>query len=142
MESTAALVSSKAPAPRDNRRVLTITYWSLLGLFSVAMLMDGLAGIMREQTGQDVMRHLGYPIYVMVIIGVAKLAGVLALWQPRFRTLTEWAYAGFTINFAGAFASWAFVDPNVSAFVPPLVMLAVLFTLYVVQKRFRQGKTA
>ncbi len=125
---------------RGTHRTLKITYWSLLGLFSLAMLMDGIAGVMREQTGQEVMRHLGYPIYAMIILGTAKIVGVVALLQSRFRTINEWAYAGFTINFIGAAASWALAGDSTGAVVPPLVMLAVLFLLYFVRNRFDRVK--
>lgn len=121
---------------RGNHRTHRITYWSLLSLFSLAMLMDGIAGIMREQTGQEVMRHLGYPIYAMIIFGTAKILGVVALLQSRLRTINEWAYAGFTINFIGAAASWALAGDGNGAIVPPLVMLAVLFLLYFLRNRF------
>ncbi len=142
METLVNTTARPAGTPRANRRALTITYWLLLGLFSLAMLMDGIAGVAREQTGQDVMRHLGYPIYGMVIFGIAKILGVVALLQPRFQTIKEWAYAGFTINFIGAFASRAFVGDETSLLIPPLVMLAVLFTLYFVWKRFERLKAA
>ena len=136
MEAIANPNVAPANALRDNHRTLRITYWSLLGLFSLSMLMDGIAGVMREQTGQEVMRHLGYPLYAMVIFGTAKILGVVALLQLRFRTINEWAYAGFTINFIGAAASWALAGNGIGALVPPFMMLAVLFLLYVVRNRF------
>lgn len=101
--------------------------------------MDGVAGVLREQNGQEAMRLLGYPIYVLVIVGTAKLLGVITLWQTRYRLLREWAYAGFTINFVGAFASWLAVEPSLGTLVPPVVMLIVLFTIYTLEKRGRQA---
>ena len=139
-----AIVSSNvtpATAFRGTHRTLKITYWSVLSLFSLLMFMDGVAGIMREQTGQEVMRHLGYPIYMMTILGTAKLLGVVALLQSRFKTITEWAYAGFAINFIGAAASWALAGGGIGAVVPPLVMLSVLFLLYFLRNRFDRVKT-
>ena len=142
MEAIANPSFTPANALRGNHRTLRITYWSLLILFSLAMFMDGIAGVVREQTGQEVMRHLGYPIYAMVILGTAKIVGVAALLQPRFKTINEWAYAGFTINFIGATASWAFAGGGIGALVPPLVMLAVLFLLYFVRNRFDRVRMA
>lgn len=142
MEAIANPNFASTNALRGNHRTLKITYWSLLGLFSLSMLMDGIAGVTQEQTGQEVMRQLGYPIYAMIILGTAKILGVAALLQPRFRTIKEWAYAGFAINFIGAAASWAFAGDGIGALVPPLVMLAVLFLLYVVRNRFDRVKMA
>lgn len=133
MEAITQPVSN--PTPSRPGRLRRMTYWALFIVFSLAMVMDGIAGVLREETGQEVMRQLGYPVYVLVIVGTAKLLGVAALWQPRSRTLTEWAYAGFTINFVGAFASWAFVDPQPGTLAPPVLMLVVLFTIYGLSKR-------
>ena len=99
------------------------------------MVVDGAAGVAREQTGQDVMKHLGYPIYFMVITGFAKMLGAIAILQNRFQTIKEWAFAGFTINFIGAFASRAFVGDAIGLLIPPLVMLGVMFISYFLWKR-------
>ena len=125
-----------------NQKTVRILYWSLTVLFALAMFMDGIAGVMLEKTGQEIMRHLGYPIYAMIIFGIAKILGVIALLQTKFKTIKEWAFAGFTINFIGAFASRAFVHDEVSLLVPPVVMLAVLFSLYALWKRYERLKTA
>ncbi|WP_460981685.1 DoxX family protein [Spirosoma fluminis] len=138
MNATPAATQSVAPKSKS----LRIAYWALTGLFALAMLMDGIAGVMQEKTGQDVMRHLGYPMYVLIIFGTAKILGVLALVQPNFNTLKEWAYAGFAINFIGAFASRAFVGDDIGLFLPPLVMLGVMFLTYYVWKRFEREKVA
>jgi hypothetical protein len=50
-------------------------------------------------------RLLGYPLYMMKILGVAKILGALAILADRSRRLTEWAYAGFASLFLGATAS-------------------------------------
>jgi hypothetical protein len=39
--------------------------------------------------------HLGYPIYLLTILGIWKLLGVAGLLIPKFPLLKEWAYAGF-----------------------------------------------
>ena len=39
--------------------------------------------------------HLGYPIYLLTILGVWKILGVVAVLIPKFPLLKEWAYAGF-----------------------------------------------
>lgn len=116
-------------------RLNTILYWSFTLLFCLLMLADGLAGVLRVQGGQDALRHLGYPLYALLIFGTAKLLGALALAQPWFRTLKEWAFAGFTINFIGAAASTALAGDGPGAVAPALVMLAVLLGLYYWWKR-------
>ncbi len=117
-------------------RTNTIIYWVLISLFTIAMTMDGLAGLLREQTDLQVMHQLGYPVYLLTIVGASKLLGIVALLQPWYQAAKEWAYAGFAINFVGAMASWAFVSTDYTTVVPPLIMLAYLAALYIVQKRY------
>lgn len=79
--------------------------------------------------------HLGYPAYLLKILGTAKLLGAVAILQGRFRTLKEWAYAGYTVNLLGASASRAlYGDPFVKVMVP-IIILAV------VRVSYRQWKT-
>jgi hypothetical protein len=122
-------------------KTIKTIYWVLTVLFVLAMLMDGGAGIAKEKTGQEVMKHLGYPIYIMVITGIAKIFGAIAILQNRYKTIKEWAFAGFTINFIGAFASRAFVGDEIGLLIPPLVMLGVMFLLYYFWKQPETIKT-
>jgi hypothetical protein len=48
--------------------------------------------------------ELGLPWFIGVILGGAKVLGVLTLTTRRFPTLREWAYAGFTFELLGAAA--------------------------------------
>jgi hypothetical protein len=123
-------------------KTIKIIYWVLTVIFVLFMVMDGGAGIAREKTGQEVMRHLGYPIYIMVITGVFKVLGAIAIAQNSLKTIKEWAFAGFFINFAGAFASRAFVGDGIGLLMFPLVILVVMFILYYFWKRYETIKTA
>jgi hypothetical protein len=116
-------------------------YWVLTILFALAMLADGMGGVTQQQAGKDVMVHLGYPMYVLIIFGVAKLLGAVAILQTKFRAIKEWAYAGFAFNFIGAFASRAFVGDGGFLLILPLIILAFLFVVYYFWKRFEQVKT-
>ena len=49
-------------------------YWIFTILFAMFMLMDGIGGITRQQAGQDVLKHLGYPMYALTIFGFAKVS--------------------------------------------------------------------
>ena len=44
-------------------------------------------------------------MYFLVILGVWKLLGAVALVIPRYPRLKEWAYAGVVFNLTGALAS-------------------------------------
>ena len=45
---------------------------------------------------------LGYPLYIIPFIGVAKLFGAIALLIPGFPRIKEWAYAGLIFDLVGA----------------------------------------
>lgn len=72
-----------------------------------------------------VLRHLGYPVYLLAILGVWKLLGAIALLVPKFPRLKEWAYAGTFFAYAGAAASWVASGGGLGDLIPPLT-LAVL----------------
>ena len=116
-------------------RTIARLYWALTILFCLMMLADGVAGLLHEPNGVTAMKQLGYPVYIMDITGAAKILGALALLQPSYRTLKEWAYAGFAIDFVGAVASVLFAGMGLLATIPALVMLAVLLGLYLLWKR-------
>ncbi|WP_305011216.1 DoxX family protein [Hymenobacter mellowenesis] len=122
--------------PRTTARL----YWTLTILFCLMMLADGVAGLLHEQNGVTAMKALGYPIYIMDITGAAKILGALALLQNKYRTLKEWAFAGFAIDFIGAAASVAFAGLGVVGTLPALVMTAVLFGIYFLWKRYLSSR--
>ena len=68
-------------------------------------------------------KTLGYPPYMLYILGTAKLLGAIALLQPLWPRLREWAYAGATFTLLGAAISHI---ATATPFAAPLVMLAIL----------------
>jgi len=100
-------------------------YWIATGLFCLAFTAGGIAHLVRAAPIAEAMAGLGYPPYVMTILGVAKLLGVAALLAPGRPTLKEWAYAGFCFDLMGAVASHAFAGDALGHALPPLALLAV-----------------
>lgn len=99
-------------------------------MFVLMMLPDGLAGLLRVAGAKEALAYLGYPEYLSTIIGIAKIFGVIAILQPVFRAVKEWAYAGFTFIFTGAFASHAFVGSGLGFLIIPVIMQGILFLSY------------
>lgn len=50
-------------------------------------------------------KQMGYPLYLLTILGVWKVLGAVALVVPRYPLLKEWAYAGIFFLLTGAFFS-------------------------------------
>jgi hypothetical protein len=114
---------------------LNIFYWIATGLFVAFLLMDGAAGVMRERTGLAVMSHLGYPAYLMSILGGFKIAGAVAILQSRYGVAKEWAFAGYWISCIGAFLSRLFSGDGPGLLVLPLVFLAISIIPYMLWKK-------
>jgi uncharacterized membrane protein YphA (DoxX/SURF4 family) len=84
-------------------------YWATTGFLVFNLLSGGLAELAQRQENAAGMLLLGYPVYVMAILGVWKVLGSIALLAPRFPRLKEWAYAGIFFNMSGAAVSHAVV---------------------------------
>lgn len=115
---------------------INIWYWITTIFFALIMIMDGIGGVTQQEAGKEVLRHLGYPMYLLLITGTAKLIGALTILQNKFKTIKEWAYAGFAINFIGAFASRAFLNDGITLLFPPIVALAIMFVPYFLWKKY------
>jgi hypothetical protein len=102
-----------------------VIYWVPTALFCLAFAGGGVSHVLRVENMAESMAALGYPAYVMSILGVAKLAGVCALLAPGYPLLKEWAYAGFAFDLLGALASHGFVGDPPTEFIGPVVLLAL-----------------
>ena len=111
-------------------KTLTILYWSVTLLFCLPNFLSGVLELFPHQQSFDVMKQLGYPVYFLTIIGIAKILGSVALVQTKFNTIKEWAYAGFTIDFLSASASFYFVQGDTFAILFPLIFLGIMFLSY------------
>jgi hypothetical protein len=69
----------------------------------------------------SVLAQLGYPVYLLTILGVWKLLGAVTLLVPRFPRLKEWAYAGEFFAMTGAAASWAARGGGLGDLIVPLI---------------------
>jgi hypothetical protein len=79
----------------------TIAYWITTVLFSLALGASGLADLAHAQPLVDAFDALGYPGYLLTLLGGWKLLGVIAILAPGVPRLKEWAYAGFFFELSG-----------------------------------------
>jgi len=103
-----------------------IAYWVTTALVVFELAMGGVWDVLRVPHVRGLIERLGYPPYFLVILGIWKLLGAVALVIPRFPRLKEWAYAGVLFDLTGAvgslFAS-GLIDVNTMAY--PIVMIGV-----------------
>ncbi len=107
-----------------------IGFWVLTGIVVLTQGASGVMDLLGSAAVVDGIKLLGYPSYLLYILGPAKLAGVTVLAIPKMPRLKEWAYAGFTIDFLGAAASHTLNGDGVQLIAPALVLLAVLMGSY------------
>ncbi|HEY4369445.1 MAG TPA: DoxX family protein [Steroidobacteraceae bacterium] len=114
---------------------LKLSYWIATGIFALLLVMDGVGGVMRAEAGKESLAHLGYPMYLLTIMGVAKLLAAVAILQTRFRTIKEWAFAGFAISCVGAFCSRAAIGDGAGLLIFPVIFLAIMAVPYVLWRK-------
>ncbi len=105
-----------------------IIYWATTGLLAFGMAAQGVAQLLHTKGYADILAHLGYPLYLLTILGIWKLLGVIAILAPKTPLLKEWAYAGFFFVMSGAFFSHLASGDPVSEMAPALVLLSLIVT--------------
>jgi uncharacterized membrane protein len=113
-------------------RAKAIGYWATTFFVALELLAGGLTDLVHGRealvAGQPVVTfitHLGYPVYVLTILGGWKLLGAVALLVPRFARLKEWAYAGTFFEMTGAAVSLWVSGADVGTISFPLFVAAL-----------------
>lgn len=106
----------------------TIAYWLTTSLLALAMLASGGAKLAGAEELAKNMARLGFPPYMMTILGFWYVAGAVALVAPGFGRVREWAYAGAVFAFTGAIYSHMSVGDPFIGNMPLFALLALVFT--------------
>jgi len=80
-----------------------IIYYVATGLLTLLMLFSVGMYFFNHEEVAGMFTSFGYPTYIIYPLAVAKLLGLFALWNPNFKAIKEWAYAGFFFDFILAF---------------------------------------
>lgn len=85
---------------------LNILYWISTILFVLLMLFSAVGGLQPSAGAIKIMHDfLGYPVYFIQFLSIAKLLGCIGILTPGLNKIKEWAYAGLFFDLAGAFYS-------------------------------------
>ncbi len=87
--------------------------------------LDGAAGEWRIANQQ-----LGYPLYIIPLIGVTHILGGVGLLIPNVPRLTEWVYAGIAITLLLAFYSQLNGGGSAWNKFDPILVIAFVFASY------------
>jgi hypothetical protein len=88
-------------------KTTNLIYWISTIVFAALMIFSAVGGLQPSQQAIQLMHDvLGYPVYFIQYISIAKLIGSIAIVVPGLhRTIKEWAYAGLFFDLAGAIYS-------------------------------------
>lgn len=99
-------------------------YWIFTGMFALIMLFTALPNVMMSPDSIELIHdRLGYPEYFIMLIGIAKILGVIGILVPGYPRVTEWAYAGLFFDLTAATISGIVVD----GFHPAQLFMALFF---------------
>jgi DoxX-like protein len=105
--------------------------WTVTGLMAALMLLSAVPDVLRVSGAQAVFRHLGYPLYLLLFLGTAKILGVAAVLTPGLARLKEWAFAGLTFDLTGALYSHLSVGDPPSVWMPAAIGLTLTASSYI-----------
>jgi uncharacterized membrane protein YphA (DoxX/SURF4 family) len=118
-----------AEKPATTVKIKGIAYW----IFTAIIVLETAAGaqwdLARNPIVIDAFHKLGYPLYLLDIIGVWKIPGAIVLLIPGFTRVKEWAYAGVFFIYTGAAAS-AILSGNYSESWGPIIFAAITLVSY------------
>ncbi len=102
-----------------------LIYWISTVWLSLGMVSTGVVQILNIKEEVDFIIRLGYPEYILMLLGISKILGVVAILIPGRPLLKEWAYAGFFFTMVGAVFSHIAAGNPLSELFPPLLLLAL-----------------
>ena len=107
---------------------LKIVYWIATIWLTLGMISTAIVQLLQAKEGSGAVNsitHLGYPVYLLTILGVWKILGSVVVLIPKFPLLKEWAYAGFFFVMTGAIFSHFALGDSFGEIFPSLLLLVL-----------------
>ena len=114
-------------------KTIKTIYFIATGLFTASILMSASMYFIEHEMVSETFARLGYPVYLVYPLAIAKFLGLIAIWTKKSNTLKEWAYAGFFFDFVLTIC--AHTAAKDGGFVAPLVMIVILLVSYIFEKK-------
>src|SRR5579862_7386733 len=116
----------------------SIAYWFFTVVVAFELAAGALWDLLRIEYVRVVFAHLGYPLYLLIILGVWRIPGALVLLVPRLPRLKEWAYAGAFFDYSGAVASHFLAGDRVARWAGPAVFSALALVSWALRPASRR----
>lgn len=107
-----------------------ISYWTSTVIFSVIMFLLAINYFISPDIAQA-FKHLGFPDYFRIELGIAKMVGAILLLIPIKGRFNEWIYAGFMINLVSAVIAHLASGDSFSSTILVWILLGILAVSYV-----------
>ncbi len=115
----------------NTNKKLTIWYWVVNVLFGGFMIFSAVPDVMNNADAVKMIHtDMGYPMYFLPFIGVAKILGGIAILIPGFPKIKEWAYAGLTFDLISATYSFIAMGLPVKDWAMMFLFIALAFGAY------------
>lgn len=112
--------------PNKSQKRNRIIYWIFTIWMSLGMVSTAIVQLIKNKDELANFTNLGYPAYLMTIIGIWKILGVIAVLIPKRPLFKEWAYAGFFFVMSGALISHIIVNDTFGRTFPALLLLLLV----------------
>src|SRR5262245_29007262 len=119
----------------NNRNV---GYWIATAITAWVLLAGGVTYLARAPFVIPAILELGYPLYLVTILGIWKTLGGIAIIVPRFPRLKEWAYAGLVFDLSGASVSYVATGKPALKVIVPLVLTGITFVSWALRPASRK----
>jgi hypothetical protein len=110
-------------------------FYILQLIFALAILASAIAKLTQHPMLVEAFTQLGYPLYLLMILGVAYILGIIAILQPKCQRLQEWGYAGFAIALTGALMSHLLAGDPLEKMIPSLALLLLMTIVYTLRNK-------
>jgi uncharacterized membrane protein YphA (DoxX/SURF4 family) len=110
-------------------------YWALLISLAIFFAISGYMEITKNPSTYPKTLLMGYPPYFILTLGIAKIAGVIALLSP-IKRLKEWAFVGFTFDVIFAFISGLAINSNTDCQKSAIAFCIIMLTYFIFLKKY------
>jgi uncharacterized membrane protein YphA (DoxX/SURF4 family) len=127
--------------PTRSGRATQIAAMLITGLVALVWVYFGWLYLMHDSGEWRVAnQQLGYPLYIIPLIGVTHILGGLGLLVPNVPRLTEWVYAGLALDLSLAFYSHLNSGGSTWDKFDPILVMAFVFASYLLRRLMRANQ--
>jgi hypothetical protein len=115
----------------------TLAYWTTTAIVTAELVAGGVLDLAHASSVVSGLEQLGYPTYLLSILGIWRLLAAAALLAPGLPRLKEWAYAGAFFELTGAALSSLARGDSVGSVATPSILAAFAIASWALRPQSR-----